>query len=121
MKVIIAGSRNFNDYNFLKKEMDYYQKISNHIHKIISGTAKGTDTLGEKWAIEKNIDVERFPADWEKYGKSAGFKRNYEMAKNADALVVFWDGNSKGTKHMIDHATKVGLHIYVVRIDHLFK
>jgi hypothetical protein len=57
--------------------------------------------------------VERYPADWERYGKSAGYRRNKEMALVAQALVAFWDGESLGTKHMIDIAHKYKLTIKI--------
>lgn len=72
------------------------------ITEVISGTAKGADKLGERFAKENNLTLHRFPADWNRYGKSAGYKRNVEMADNADALLALWDGKSRGTKHMID-------------------
>ena len=86
--------------------------------KFISGTAKGADILGEQFAYTYEYDVKRFPADWNTYGKSAGYRRNAEMAKYASeaygVLFAFWDGQSKGTKHMIDLANKYGLEVHVV-------
>lgn len=113
MKVIIAGGRTFNDYEML------CQKCDRALHKqkdieIVSGTANGADKLGEKYANERNYKLTQFPADWDKYGKSAGYKRNEEMAKYADALIAFWDKNSKGTKHMIDLAKRYELKIIIV-------
>ena len=80
--------------------------------EIVSGTAKGADQLGEKYAKEKGYPVKQFPADWSK-GKSAGYVRNEEMAKYADALIAFWNGLSKGTGHMIDLAKKYKLKIRI--------
>jgi len=68
----------------------------------------------KKYANERGYPIKQFPADWNKYGKSAGYKRNEEMAKYADALIAFWDGKSKGTKHMIDLAKRYGLKVKVV-------
>lgn len=82
---------------------------------ILSGTAKGADKLGEVFAKAENVKLEQYPADWGKHGKSAGYKRNVEMAENADTLLVLWDGKSKGTKHMIDIAESKGLAVYVWR------
>lgn len=113
MKVIVAGSRSFSDYNTLEKELN---NLEFEITTIISGTAHGADRLGEVYASEYNIPVDRYPADWNQYGKSAGYIRNVEMAKEADALVAFWDGTSKGTFHMINIARKKGLKVIVVRI-----
>ena len=83
--------------------------------EIVSGTAAGADTLGERYAQEKGYEVKKFPAQWDLYGKSAGYKRNQQMAEYADGLIAFWDGKSKGTKHMIDIANKMGLKVRVIR------
>lgn len=113
MKVIIAGTRKFDDYSLLKRVCDKILSSQSRI-EIVSGTANGADKLGEAYAIEKGYHVKRFPADWDKHGKSAGYRRNEEMAKYADALIAFWDNKSKGTKHMIDLANHYGLKIRVV-------
>lgn len=114
MKIIIAGGRDFNDYETLKRFCNHVL-VNTPEFEIVSGTASGADTLGEKYASEVNKPIKRFPADWDKHGKSAGYKRNLEMADYADALIAFWDGQSKGTKHMIDIAKKKGLRIKVKR------
>ena len=116
-KVIIAGGRDFSDYELLKRKVLFY---TNDINKdnliiILSGKAKGADSLGEKLAKEIGWKILEYPADWDKNGKSAGYIRNIEMAKNADALIGFWDGKSRGTKHMIDTAEKYGLLVRVVK------
>ena len=112
LRVIIAGGRDFDDYELLCRTMDTLL-----IHKssvtVLCGKAKGADTLGERYAKDRGYTVEYYPADWEKFGRSAGYLRNEEMAKNADALVAFWDGKSKGTGHMISLARKHGLKIRV--------
>ena len=115
MKVIIAGGRFFNDYELLKESCD--KILSNTpLIEIVSGTAKGADTLGERYAKENYLEVTKFPADWDKFGKSAGYRRNADMAIYADSLIAFWDGESKGTKSMI-HLAKVGkLNIRVIKI-----
>ena len=114
-KVIIAGSRNFNDYDLLKSVCDELLslKVNSHEIVIISGTAYGADKLGEQYADEYGFKVERYPADWGTYGKSAGYRRNEEMAKIADALIAFWDGESKGTMHMINLAERYNLQVHV--------
>jgi hypothetical protein len=81
---------------------------------VLSGTARGADTLGENWARRRDVPVERHPADWETHGKRAGFIRNALMVKKADMLVAFWDGKSKGTEHVIGIAKKAGLQVTVV-------
>lgn len=116
-KIIIAGGRDFMDYNLLKEKTNKILQEKKVTHKIviISGCARGADTLGLRYASENAFDVEEYPADWNKYGKKAGYVRNVEMAENADALIAFWDGKSKGTKHMIDIATERNLPIRVIR------
>lgn len=115
-RVIIAGSRQFNNYSHLKNAMDYLlSNISDDI-TIVCGMARGADMLGERYAKEMGYGIDYFPADWDKFGKAAGYLRNEEMADNADALVAFWDGKSRGTKNMIDiarrHNLKVRIEMY---------
>ena len=113
MKVIIAGGRDFNNYAklycFCKRQL--FGIVSDI--EIVSGRANGTDRLGEKFARANNYIVKEFPANWDKYGKSAGYIRNLEMAEYADFLIAFWDGKSKGTKYMIDLARKHNLKIKI--------
>lgn len=114
-RVIIAGGRDFDDYDLVVSTMDkLLQNITEPI-TIVCGMARGADTLGERYAISKGYEVARFPADWGKFGKAAGYKRNEQMAQNADALVAFWDGRSRGTKHMIDLTHKYNLRVRVKR------
>lgn len=118
VKIIIAGSRSFTDFDLLKKKCDYYlsDAIANNYNiEIVSGTAKGADKLGESYALEKGYHIAFFPADWKKHGKRAGYLRNQEMADYADALIVFWDGESRGTMHMIDLAKKKGIPVRIVK------
>jgi len=116
MKVIIAGSRSITDkestFELLDKAKEYFGSIS----VVISGCANGVDKIGEEWAELNNIEVQRFPADWDKYGKKAGFIRNSEMAKAADGLIAIYDGISKGTKNMIDTMKKLGKEWYVCTV-----
>lgn len=114
-RVIIAGSRSFANYEMLKANMNrLLQNISDEI-SIVCGTARGADRLGEKYAKENGFHVAYFPADWERHGKAAGYIRNREMAQNADALVAFWDGESRGTKSMIDLAKEYDLAVRVLK------
>jgi len=113
MRVIVAGSRGFNDYHKLKKKLDSILKNQKDI-TIISGTANGADKLGERYAGENHHKLEEYPAMWDIFGKSAGYRRNEEMAKVANACIVFWDGKSKGTKHMIDLAKKHKLKLRII-------
>lgn len=112
MKVIIAGGRNFFNYEFLKMKCEVILH-GKPIVEIVSGTANGADRLGERYAKEKGYTITQFPAQWDKFGKSAGYKRNQQMADYADCLIAFWDGKSRGTKHMIDIAKSKGLTISV--------
>lgn len=116
MKIIVAGSRNFNNYELLRDRLNYLLKNASDGDEItiISGGARGADQLGERYAKEKGYKIIRKPANWDKYGKSAGYKRNEEMAKIADVCVCFWDGESRGTKHMIDLSKKYKLKLNVI-------
>lgn len=110
MRTIIAGSRSIITY----KEVDAVIRSCpwvNEITVILSGTARGVDKLGERYAEYNNITVEQYPADWS-LGKQAGYLRNVEMANNADALITIWDGSSPGTTHMLNIAEKKGLRIW---------
>lgn len=128
LRIVIAGSRDFNDYELLKREVLNIVKYDNRPKdyvKVISGGARGADTLGERFAKEFGLEVKRFIPDWDGLGKRAGYVRNAEMAKfavkdgNYGVLVAFWDSKSKGTKHMIDLANKHGLDVHVVNYKEL--
>lgn len=112
--VIIAGGRDFKDYNLLKETCAKALANKSKI-EIVSGTAEGADKLGEQYALLRGFQIKRFPADWKVYGKAAGYKRNEEMALYADALIAFWDGKSRGTAHMINLAKEHGLKVKVVK------
>jgi predicted Rossmann fold nucleotide-binding protein DprA/Smf involved in DNA uptake len=130
MKVIIAGSRTFKSYERLCKVCDHMLQNQTDI-TIISGTAKGADKLGEKYALERGYGIELFPADWnnflepcvvklnslgKKYNALAGHNRNRKMAEHSDALICFWDGKSSGTKNMIDIAKSINLKIHITLV-----
>jgi hypothetical protein len=105
MKVIIAGSRNIpagrDEFVMATIRMLSAANENYRITEVVSGGARGADTLGEQYARKNGIPIRRFVAYWDVFGKSAGPKRNIEMADYADSLIAFWDGTSKGTKHMI--------------------
>lgn len=103
MKVIIAGGREFKNYGRLKNMCDYFLGNLNEV-EVVCGMARGADKLGKQYAEEKNFKVAKFPADWEKSGKGAGAIRNEEMAIYADALILFWDGMSRGSADMLKRA-----------------
>lgn len=81
---------------------------------IISGNANGADKLGERYAKERGYELITKPADWDRFRKSAGYRRNAEMADIGNAAAIFWDGESKGSKHMIDLAKEKGLAVRVI-------
>lgn len=113
MKLIIAGSR-----ALFPSVCDIEAAISEKAgwpfpDEIVSGTARGVDQAGEAFAAYAHIPVKRFPADWDTFGKSAGFIRNGEMADYATHCLLFWDGTSRGTKHMKDIAERKNLPTYV--------
>ena len=105
MKLAIVGSRGFRDYEFLKTEIIVFAfENSIDITEIISGGAKGADRMAEIFAAEKKLPTKIFLPDWDKYGKSAGFRRNELIINEADAVIAFWDGTSRGTLSSINLA-----------------
>lgn len=117
MKIIIAGSREFTDYEFLKSKLIKFNPIMN---EIVSGCARGVDTLAINYAKEYNIVCKKFPvsqSEWSLYGKRAGHLRNGRMAVYADGLIAFWDGKSKGTYNMISQMKSLKKPVYVIRTD----
>lgn len=119
IRLIIAGSRSFNDYTLLEREALSYIGDEKNV-TIISGLAKGADTLACDFAAKHGFPLEGFAAQWRKngyYDRSAGIKRNKLMAKNATHLLAFWDYESKGTQHMIDFAIDEGLKVKVIKYE----
>jgi type I restriction-modification system DNA methylase subunit len=119
MKYIIAGMRDFHDYEYFRAYMKLLSPYL-EITEVVSGHAPGVDTMAERWAKEHDIKLKIFPADWDKLGKRAGHVRNHQMALYADGLIAFWNGISRGTADMIKTATKEDLEGYVVRTDILW-
>ena len=113
MKVAIIGSRNFNNYKKLKTILSRIHS-QKEIKCIVSGGAKGADSLGEQWADENRIEKLIFLPDWNKHGKQAGFIRNVDIVKNADFVIAFWDGASKGTQHSINLCKKMNKQCFVI-------
>ncbi len=115
-RVIVAGGRTFEDYDLVKEKCDYFlqDKFKSCKVIIVSGHAPGADTCGEQYAQERGLECELHPANWKRHGRAAGPIRNAEMADCADALIAFQDGQSRGTKSMIDLAVKKGLQVTVV-------
>ena len=117
MKLIIAGSRGFEDFDSLERSVLVFLKKHRETGEpveIVSGRARGVDRLGERFAERYGLKIIKMPADWDQYGKSAGYRRNSEMAEIATHCIIFWDGRSKGSKHMADLAEKKGLCYEVV-------
>jgi hypothetical protein len=114
LKVIIAGSRDFDDYELLKEKCDAILKNQKDV-EIVSGGARGADRLGERYAEDMGFPIKRFPADWDTHGRAAGMIRNADMATYGDALIAFWDGRSTGTSGMISLARKKELKYRIIR------
>lgn len=110
LRVIIAGSRDITDYDQI---CDALAKTPFDVGSVVCGMAKGPDLLGKDWANARHIKVHEFPADWDSYGKSAGYIRNAEMGKYADALIALWDGQSSGTKHMFEYMQKLKKPVFI--------
>ena len=115
MKTIISGCRDFTDYNLLKSKLDYYRK-DHTITEVVSGAASGADTLGENYAVENELPVKQFKANWKQYGNAAGPIRNRQMAHYADVLIAVWDGKSKGTHNMMEEMNKLKKPVFLVYI-----
>jgi uncharacterized protein YeaO (DUF488 family) len=111
MKVIIAGSRNVTLPSLLTGAME---NCPFEITEVVSGRARGADTLGEQWADTHHVPKKLFPADWEREGKRAGILRNCQMGDYADALIALWDGKSRGTFHMISYMLKQVKPVFVL-------
>ena len=132
LRIIIAGGRDFNDYGVLEKSV--LKIIKEKVHEmglsqipkdkitIISGTARGADSLGEQFAEKFGLSLERYPANWDTEKKKAGYNRNLRMAEVASndleyfipMLIAFWDGKSKGTNHMINIAKKKNIETVII-------
>lgn len=118
IKIIIAGSRDFNNYDLLKEKCDKILfKFNRDEIEIVSGGARGCDRLGEIYAIDNNYKLTKFLADWDGLGKRAGYIRNQEMANYSDYLIAFWNGNSRGTLHMIEIARKQNLKTRIINYE----
>ena len=117
-RVVIAGSRTFCDYEIACRFIDQCLLQQENVI-ILSGGARGADALGERYAYERGLAVERYPALWHTYGKVAGIRRNQEMAAACDLVICFWDGESRGTKSMIAFARKHNKPIFIKDIKGL--
>lgn len=117
-KLIVAGGRDFNDYDLFTnaiKTLCLNGELKNEDVSIVSGMARGADAMAVQFAHDNHVQLYKFHADWNgPLGKGAGFARNADMGKFADGLLAFWDGNSKGTKHMIDYMRSLDKRVWVV-------
>jgi len=114
MRIIIAGGRDFTNTTWSFDKIDTILAGKTDV-TIIDGTALGGDRVGREYAKARDFKTEKYPADWNKYGKSAGYIRNKEMAGRAHALIAFWDGKSRGTNHMINLAKEKGLKVTIIK------
>ena len=114
MKLIIAGSRTFTDYPLLCQVLAPDRR---RITQVITGGARGADRLGYRWAWKHVVPSQHFRAEWERFGKAAGVRRNHQMAQAGDVLVAFWDGQSPGTAHLIQCMRALGKPVVLVSID----
>ena len=117
-KIVIAGCRDYNNYDEAKSYRDFclsaIRKENNIV--IVSGCASGADAIGERYAEENGFEIEKYPADWKTYGRSAGPRRNKRMAEVCDYVICIWDEKSKGTKSMIDYAIKCNKPVKIKKI-----
>ena len=117
MKIVVGGCRGFNDYESFCISMNKLMlKYPPDDTVIISGHCSGVDMMGERFAAEKSYKIMIFEADWKRYGRAAGPIRNKLMVKNADMVIAFWDGHSRGTKSLIGLTEKMGKPIEIIRI-----
>lgn len=120
-KLVIAGGRDFNDYEEVNRQLIRLAngELAAYAVSVVSGMARGADALGAAVARDLGVQLYEFPADWNQYGKRAGILRNEEMGRFADGLLAFWDGHSRGTKHMIEFMQGQGKPVRVIRYgDH---
>ncbi len=117
-RVVVCGSREYENYDEAKR---FLEESIGSVEKgklmILSGACRGADRLGERFAQEKGYSVEYYPAQWEKYGRGAGIRRNKEMAEKCDMVICFWDGKSRGTASMIEFAKKKEKQVLIMEIS----
>ena len=115
LKLMACGSRSMADKELVFAELDKFRK-KNPSLVLISGGAKGADSIAEEWAKARGAPITQYKPDWKKYGRGAGIVRNKEMVLAADFVIAFWDGMSKGTKFVIDLCYKAGKECKVVMV-----
>lgn len=124
MRVLVCGSRTWTNREMLRRQLDrLVDQCTDNILAVIHGCAQGADLLAKEWATDVagiytvNVALMEFPANWRIHGKSAGFIRNQQMLTEGkpDLVLAFWDGKSRGTKHMIDLAKKAGVRVEIIQ------
>lgn len=110
MKLLIAGSRGITDF-------DLSEHVPKDTEMIISGGAKGIDTVASEYAVKHNIPITIVRPQYEQFGIAAPIKRNEQMVEMADEILVVWDGASRGTKSTIDLARRMNKRVTVVIVD----
>jgi len=114
LRLAIIGSRDFDNYPLLKKIIDkFIQRHSDKDIVLVSGGARGADSLARRYAQENSLRIDEYFADWDKFGKSAGYKRNHTIWENSDMGIAFWDGESKGTQHSFSLSASMGKRLYI--------
>ncbi len=118
-KIVVAGTRSFNDYSIAEKYIQNCLAKENldEPTSFISGGCRGADILGQKYAEKYGFPIEIHKAEWNKYGRAAGPIRNKEMAQIADIIICFWDQKSKGTKSLIDFAKRLNKTVYIMDLS----
>ena len=112
MKLAVIGSREFKDMDLMREHIKLLQPSV-----IISGGAKGADTLAKQYAQENNLQMIEYKADWKKFGRAAGVIRNKTIIENAEHILAFWDGKTPGTKNSIDYANKLSKPITTITFN----
>lgn len=120
-RIAIIGSRDFNNYNYVESKVKELMPKEDLEFIIVSGGARGVDTLAEQFANKYGYKKEIYRAKWHSHGKCAGYLRNHDIVRHADMVIAFWNGISKGTKHTINIAKNGERIVYVIRVDNIPK
>ena len=121
LKIGVVGSRGFNDYKLMCDTLDEYL---DRVFVIVSGGAKGADSLGERWAKDNHVKTLIIRPEWRdgegNYNPSAGFDRNHDIVDNSDIIIAFWDGLSRGTENTISIAKEQAKEVKIVYYNKVF-
>jgi predicted Rossmann fold nucleotide-binding protein DprA/Smf involved in DNA uptake len=112
MRLAVVGSRSFNDYKLLSKQLSRWRR---RLTMIVTGGASGADLLAMRWARKNGVELRVFLPDWKRYGRSAGPRRNRLIVAGADRVLAFWDGTSPGTLSTINIAKRTGRRIDIIK------